>query len=178
VSHGRTARAAPGAAVLATAALVLAACGEDREAGTGTGGTGTGTGTTGEATGPAVARVEVEETEYRLNPANPRIDEAGTIDFAIRNAGQVEHALEVETQSGEVETENIAPGGTATLKADLEPGAYVWYCPVGDHRERGMEGRITVAGGRRGGAGTDTGTDTGTTEEDTGEGGGGGGGGY
>ena len=33
------------------------------------------------------------------------------------------------------------------LKVDLDkPGRYVWYCPVGDHRERGMKGTITVKG--------------------------------
>lgn len=28
-----------------------------------------------------------------------------------------------------------------------EPGEYTWYCPVGGHKDEGMEGKITVAGG-------------------------------
>jgi hypothetical protein len=54
----------------------------------------------------------------------------------------------------------LNPGQTGTLPVDLsKPGTYEWYCPVGEHRDFGMEGEITVGGG--GGQAT---TGTGTTE--------------
>jgi plastocyanin len=144
-------------AVVALAVLSLAACGEDREGSveeSGTGTTPTGASTTGTSTTPAkpsgavVARVKVRETEFELDPPNPRIAKAGVVEFDITNAGQAPHALEVEGPKGEVETETIEPGRKATLKADLsKAGTYVWYCPVGDHERRGMKGKITVAGG-------------------------------
>jgi plastocyanin len=31
-------------------------------------------------------------------------------------------------------------------RRSLKPGTYEWYCPVGRHREFGMEGEITVSG--------------------------------
>jgi len=66
----------------------------------------------------------------------------------VRNAGETVHALEVEGPGGEVETDRIKPGSSTTLNADLdEAGRYEWYCPVGDHKDRGMKGEITVAGG-------------------------------
>lgn len=148
-------------ALLAAIAVAgsLSACGGDEEReGAGAAVTGTETGATGEATQPTgapVATISVREMEFELDPANPRIDETGTVLFEISNEGEVEHNLEVETPQGEFELEeNIAPGESATLEVELsEPGEYVWYCPVGNHRELGMEGRITVAGGGSGGNG-------------------------
>ena len=134
----------------ATAALALAACGEDREDG-GAGDEPTAAQSAPRTGAPAVARVEVAESEYRLDPANPSIEEPGVVEFAVRNVGREPHALEIETAGGEVETEQIAPGGSATLEADLKPGRYVWYCPVGDHEQRGMRGSVTVAGRGSGG---------------------------
>ena len=100
------------------------------------------------------APVDVSLTEYELRPENPRI-KRGIVEFSARNGGRVVHALEVEAPTGEVETPEIQPGDSATLRADLRrPGTYVWYCPVGNHEELGMKGRITVTGGgSTGGAG-------------------------
>ncbi len=146
------------AIVVAATALALAGCGDDDEGrvdvqgGTDTAGTSTtGTSTSAESAAPAgapVATVKVSETEYRLSPANPSVKKAGVVEFAVSNDGQIGHALEVEGPNGEVETEEIAPGSKATLKADLgKAGRYEWYCPIGDHKDRGMKGEITVAGG-------------------------------
>ena len=148
--------------MIALALLPLAACGEDREGSveeSGTGTTATGASTTGTSTtpaaasGPVVATVRVRETEFKLDPPNPRIPKPGVVEFDVTNAGEVPHALEVEGPNGEVETETIEPGRKATLRADLsKAGTYVWYCPVGDHEKRGMKGEITVAGGGSGAA--------------------------
>ena len=146
---------------LMVAVLALAACGDDDERGTveqsGGSTSTTGTETSGAPTtttggGDPVATIEVEETEFELNPANPGVESAGLVKFEVTNAGKIPHALEVEGPDGEVETEDIAPGETATLEADLnKPGSYRWYCPIGDHADQGMDGQILVAGGGSGG---------------------------
>ena len=136
--------------------LVVAACGDDEKSATET-----------QPAETAAETVAVSETEFALDPANPRIDQAGTVTFEVSNDGKAVHALEVEAPGGEVETGSIQPGESATLTADLDqPGSYEWYCPVGNHRDLGMEGEITVAGGGTGTTETDT-TTTGTTETDT-----------
>jgi plastocyanin len=43
-------------------------------------------------------------------------------------------------QSGKI----VQPGGTSTVKADLKPGTYTFYCSVGSHRKAGMEGTLEV----------------------------------
>ena len=141
------------AAITLGVLLALVACGEEREPSDKSGG-GAETGdsaTEGKPaapTGKPVATVEVEESEYRLSPPNPEVEEAGVVEFKVTNAGKIGHALEVEGPEGEVETGEIEPGGKATLKAELgKPGRYIWYCPVGDHLKRGMKGEIIVAGG-------------------------------
>lgn len=64
-----------------------------------------------------------------------------TIDF--ENASSVPHAVEVEGDGVE-EATAVVTGGKATLALNLKPGKYEFYCPVGDHKEDGMKGVLTV----------------------------------
>jgi uncharacterized cupredoxin-like copper-binding protein len=141
------------ALLVAFAAVLLAACGEeDTPDGASPNGAGAGGGEV----------VEVALSDFALEPASFSLEPA-SYTFHVVNDGSVVHALEVEGPSGEVETANLEPGASADLEVDLsEPGEYEVYCPVGGHREQGMEGTITVGGG---GATT---TDETTTEEDSG----------
>jgi hypothetical protein len=43
-------------------------------------------------------------------------------------------------------------GANFTGTVNLAPGRYDVWCPVGQHRERGMVGTLTVAGAAAGGA--------------------------
>jgi uncharacterized cupredoxin-like copper-binding protein len=93
---------------------------------------------------PSGKPVTISETEYKLTPSDPTVS-AGKVSFDARNDGGVTHALEVEGPSGEVETEDLAPGDSETLQVDLsKPGSYEMYCPIANHKELGMEGEVTV----------------------------------
>ena len=142
-------------AALVVALIGVAGCGGDDNSG---GGTATTT-TTGESTTRAAESIDVSLTDFKIDPANPRIAKAGQVEFRVKNDGGTVHNLEVEGPNGETELpSNLNPGQTGTLKVDLSaPGKYEWYCPVGEHRDFGMEGEVTVAGG---GGETTTGTDT------------------
>ena len=143
------------ALLLAVAAVLLPACGEeDTPDGASPNEAGTGGGEV----------VEVALNEFALEPASFSL-EPGSYTIHVVNDGSVVHALEVEGPSGEVETADLEPGDSADLDVDLsEPGEYEIYCPVDDHKGMGMEGTITVGGG---GGGTTT-TDGTTTDEDSG----------
>jgi uncharacterized cupredoxin-like copper-binding protein len=129
--------------------LALAACGSSSsESGT----TPAGGGQT----------VSIGESEFKLDPSSVKVDQAGTVTFKVTNNGSIDHSLEVEGQGVEEETETIEPGETAELTVDLsKEGSYEIYCPIDGHRDKGMEGSLTVGAAAAGG-GTDT-----TEDEDT-----------
>lgn len=89
--------------------------------------------------------IRVALTEFRLEPPRATVA-AGELSVQVTNRGNSVHALAIETPDGKQATGSIDPGRAATLEAELRPGSYVWYCPVGDHRSRGMEGTITAEG--------------------------------
>jgi uncharacterized cupredoxin-like copper-binding protein len=135
---------------LVVALIGVAGCGGDDDGGGGTTAATTTTGetTTGASTTQAAEGIDVSLTDFEIDPPNPRIAKAGQVEFRVKNDGASPHNLEVEGPNGEKELpSNLAPGQTGTLKVDLsKPGKYEWYCPVGEHRDFGMEGEITVAG--------------------------------
>lgn len=70
---------------------------------------------------------------------------AGPTVFRVSNEGNLEHGFAI---TGEGIEEALAaplqPGETGMLRVVLEPGPYDVFCPVADHRERGMEMEIMV----------------------------------
>ena len=130
----------PTLAVLA-GAIALAGCGSDDN--------GDDNGSAPAASsGGSAETVKLSATEFKFTPSDPSVDKAGKVTFDVSNDGSVDHALEVEGPNGEVETEPIAAGQSAKLTVDLsKAGKYEMYCPIGNHKEMGMEGTVTVAGG-------------------------------
>jgi plastocyanin len=133
------------ARVMAAAALALSlgACGEDRGEGLRTTPAAVGTGA------PTVeiavdATVPVSLTDYRL-PRSVRVARSGLVAFEATNDGQALHALAVIGPAGQARTQTLKPGERATVEVRLPPGTYKWYCPVADHEQRGMVGRVRVA---------------------------------
>jgi plastocyanin len=63
------------------------------------------------------------------------------------NKGEAAHNIEFELPTGEVELdENVAPGRSGSLMfvTPAEPGSYTFYCPVANHHERGMQGKLII----------------------------------
>lgn len=98
------------------------------------------------ATSPAptdVTTTEVGLTEFQIEM--PSSLSAGSQAFMVANNGTVEHNFEVEGEGVEERFEtNLNPGESQTLELNLEPGTYEVYCPVGNHRDQGMEIQLTV----------------------------------
>ncbi len=137
-------------AVAAAIAMSLVACGDDDDDETASMGTGTGTQEEQPAPPPekpVSETVTLTETEFAIEPADVKVAEAGVVEFKVENAGGITHALEVESDDLEEETEDIAPGDTATLTVELPAGTYELYCPIGDHEQQGMTGTLTVGDG-------------------------------
>lgn len=123
-----------------------------------------------EGTPPASAgqTIEISATDFAFDPPTIPLEGAGEYTFRLTNDGGTAHALEIEGAGiEEATTDTIGPGETAEVTVELQDGEYEMYCPVGGHRDMGMEGTLVV-GGAAGGAGTSTDDDEGTTTEDDG----------
>ena len=101
--------------------------------------------TTGGATTADAGTVSLAATEFKFNPSDPTV-KSGEVTFNLKNDGRYPHSLEIEDVNGqdkEIEGE-VSSGQSGTLKVNLPPGKYEFYCPVDNHRQMGMTGEITV----------------------------------
>jgi uncharacterized cupredoxin-like copper-binding protein len=100
--------------------------------------------TVGISLSPAFAQesADVDLKEWALGFKKMSVKN-GHIRFDIENVGTVEHAFEVEGEAGgqkiEFKSPILKPGDKTTLEVDLPP-----YCPVHDHKDKGMRGKVTV----------------------------------
>jgi uncharacterized cupredoxin-like copper-binding protein len=120
------------------AVLALAGCGGD------------GDDSAGDATTSAAAAgtpVTMSLVDYALKPKTVQLDAAGTYTFNVTNDGQTQHALEIEGNGVEEETDTLGPGDSGEVTVELAAGEYELYCPIDGHRANGMEGTLVVAGG-------------------------------
>ena len=76
------------------------------------------------------------ETEYTAT--------AGEVTVEFANDSQVPHAAEIEGGGVEEETETVTGQDAPPLTVDLPAGEYTIYCPVGNHRQAGMEAKLVV----------------------------------
>src|SRR3989442_1114670 len=106
--------------------------------------------------GPAASRapgapvaVSAKLSEWKVELSASTVP-AGTVTFAVTNAGSIPHAFEIEGHGIEKETDQIQPGSTATLTLTLKLGTYEVYCPVGEgsHQKLGMETHLKAVAGQ------------------------------
>lgn len=101
------------------------------------GGSGDGSAPAGAATVEFVA----DDIAY---PQAPTDAPAGPLAVSMVNQGVLLHNVVFEGVNDDRPVVEVGPGERATGTVALEPGDYVYYCSVPDHREAGMEGRLTV----------------------------------
>jgi plastocyanin len=147
----RTPRLARGVAVLAVTLAALTACGGGDDGATATTSAATSSPEAGESapTGGTSAPAETQSitaTEADFSITLDRDDlTAGAYDIEVVNDGSATHDLVVERDGDDVAaSDDIAPGASTTLSVTLEPGEYVFYCSIGNHRAMGMELTVTV----------------------------------
>jgi uncharacterized cupredoxin-like copper-binding protein len=100
------------------------------------------------STGTPIRTITIEETEFKLTPSTVNLSRPGTYEFRAVNKGTAQHALEIDGNGVEEETATIGPGETASVTVELgKDGSYELYCPVGNHRDLGMEGAVNVGSG-------------------------------
>jgi len=66
---------------------------------------------------------------------------AGRVRIAYTNPSSTPHAVAIDGVEGQSE---VITDGETTWTVELEAGEYTYFCPVGNHRQAGMEGTLTV----------------------------------
>jgi uncharacterized cupredoxin-like copper-binding protein len=134
-------------AIGAAVAVPIAGCGGGSDNGTSADtseATQASTGGGAAATGPG-GTVDLTATDYKFAPSDPTV-KSGEVTFDLKNDGQTAHSVEIEDVNGQdKELEgDVSPGQSGTLKVNLPPGKYEFYCPVDGHKQLGMTGEVTV----------------------------------
>src|SRR5918998_1221339 len=140
--HGRREAMNPGGTMramlcaLLVGAGVIAGCGGGDEEGWGAtpaptqeAASGGGGGATLKFSAPADGALEFDQGDVTA--------QAGTVTVNFSNPSSVPHAVEIEGNGVEEETETVTGGDAPPIEVELEPGTYTFYCPVG----RGPRGR-------------------------------------
>jgi plastocyanin len=133
------------ALLLSAGVLLAAGCGDDEDEGGGGGAASTPEATedsSGGGGGEALTLTADPGGAISWEPGSLSAP-AGSVTIKLVNESDTPHAVEVEGNGVEEETETVT-GGETELTVDLEPGEYTYYCPVGQHRQQGMEGTLTV----------------------------------
>jgi plastocyanin len=145
----------------ASAALLLSACGSDDNAsgtsgasggssssssdgGGGGGAYGKSSGTSSSGGGGATLKISADPGGAKKFTESSLSTSAGKVTIEFSNQSQLPHAVEIEGNGIEKSTDTVTGADAAPLTVDLKPGTYTYYCPVGDHRAEGMEGKLTV----------------------------------
>jgi plastocyanin len=142
--------------MLAVCAVVVLGCGDDSDddggGGSGGGGSSAGYGSNGadkkEKAGGASGGSQLKLV---ADPGGAlKFDKTflgtkpGKVTVVLDNPSDVPHAIEVEGKGVEEEGKTVGKGGVSKVTVDLKPGEYEYYCPVGNHKQAGMEGALTV----------------------------------
>jgi uncharacterized cupredoxin-like copper-binding protein len=88
--------------------------------------------------------VTVKATEYAFALPDTHLA-PGTYTFQMPNDGRASHAMEIQGPGiADQKSSSVGPGGTSTMTVTLQPGSYILWCPVGNHRAQGMQTTLTV----------------------------------
>lgn len=140
--------------LLSAFAIPIAGCGDDDDDGGGGGGADTGASTAAETEAQDTGGGGGGAAQTLKISADPggalKFDKtsltakAGKVTIEMDNPSDLPHAVELEGNGVEVAGDTVTKGGVSKATADLKPGDYEFYCPVGNHKDAGMEGTLTV----------------------------------
>jgi len=117
-------------------------------------------GPTATAASPTGGVITVISSEWGFEPEAIILQQGQEVSLTLKNEGAIIHNLKVDDLEVDVIEENSSGGfsggeGELFVGADsddvgllkfvpLEAGEYEFYCNIANHRQLGMEGRLTV----------------------------------
>jgi plastocyanin len=126
--------------IAVAAVLALAGCGSDDKSDSGTStpasGGGGGGGASIDVSAPADGSLKFDQSTLTAK--------AGKVTVKFDNPSSTPHGVTIEG-NGVEQASDVVTGKDTSFSVDLKPGKYTYYCPVGSHRDAGMEGTLTVS---------------------------------
>jgi plastocyanin len=126
----------------ACAALALAGCGSDDNSGGGSSSTPASGGDAGGGSS-SLSLSAPGDGSKKFDQATATA-KSGSVTVKFDNPSSIPHGVEIEG-NGVEKSSDVVTSGNTSFTVDLKPGEYTYYCPVGDHRSAGMEGKLTVS---------------------------------
>jgi len=92
---------------------------------------------------------EVRLREFAIEPTSFTVALGETVRFNVTNQGVREHNLELELESANIDqvlfAANLQPGQSDVAEVVFsQPGTWELYCPLDEHRNRGMLASVQV----------------------------------
>jgi len=134
-------------------ALSLAACGGDDDSSDGESGESAGEtpaktaeepesdGDTSDGGAVAVAADPSGRLQFKQGSLSSG---TGKVKFEFTNDSSVPHDFVIEEDGEKVAGTDVISKDKAAVDADLKAGAYTFFCSVANHRDEGMEGKLTA----------------------------------
>jgi plastocyanin len=137
-------------ALLCCLAIVAAGCGDDNNSDSGSSGSGQAADTQTTESGGGGGGGAAQTLKLSADPSGAlKFDKssltakAGKVTITLDNPSSIPHAVEIEGHGVEEESGTIGEGETTKVTANVKPGKYEYYCPVGSHKQT-MNGTLTV----------------------------------
>jgi plastocyanin len=133
--------------LLLALALVGAGCGDDDNSDSGSSDSGQAAETQTSETGGGAAqtlKLSADAGGALKFDKSSLTAKAGKVTIVLDNPSSLPHAVEIEGNGIEEESDTIGEGETTEVTATVKAGEYEYYCPVDGHQAAGMEGTLTV----------------------------------
>lgn len=130
-----------------SAALPLAACGDDEEKASDSSAPAATESAPASGGGESLTLTAQEpgEEEYAFDPAELTA-KAGKVTIELDNpsSDKAPHTIAIQGEGVDSVSQVAQPGAKVSVTNDLKAGEYTFFCTIGDHRDEGMEGTLTV----------------------------------
>ena len=129
--------------VLVGAMLAIAGCGGDDEEPAGSSGGGGNSSSSSSSGGGENLTIAADTGALKFDKAELTA-KAGKVTITMDNPSDVPHNVVIDGAPDAKAGETVGKGKKSVASGDLKAGEYTYYCAVGNHRDAGMEGKLTV----------------------------------
>jgi len=88
--------------------------------------------------------LKASKTDLKFNKKTLRAAH-GKVTIAMTNPSSTKHAIAIEGHRIDKKGKTVGKNKTSRVTVTLKKGTYTFYCPVSDHEDQGMKGKLIVS---------------------------------